>query len=192
MHVTELTRACATKAEAWAAGTANKVLVGIGCFNDPNPAGDLMSWGVCGSTVLDLRLGDAVEGVRIVDVNGYTLWERDQRAAPTGLREVTVHSPESIVDDPKEREWLRVRTKAQILDLESGILARTGRLRRVVRVVSDDPHSLLYLSAYFALRNGAIDMPMLGWAMKVAPIETAMQIAKLSKAIYSLSRVSFQ
>jgi hypothetical protein len=192
MHISELTRACATKAEVWAAGNVKKVLVGIGCFNDPNPAGELMSWGVSGSGTADLMLAEAVEGIRIVDVNGATLWQRDPFDEPTGLREVIVHTPERVIDDAGERGWLHERTGAHIFDLESGILARTRRLRRIVRVISDRPHSPLHLAASFARRSGGVDAAMLGWAMKTDPIGTSVQLAKLSRVIYSLSRLSFQ
>jgi hypothetical protein len=46
---------------------------------------------------------------------------------------------DAIVDDPGERRLLHERTGALAADLESGPLARTGRLAGCVRVVSDTP-----------------------------------------------------
>ena len=43
------------------------------------------------------------------------------------------------MDDPAERRELHERTGADAVDLESGVLARSGRLRGVLRAVSDTP-----------------------------------------------------
>jgi nucleoside phosphorylase len=44
-----------------------------------------------------------------------------------------------LVDDPAELRRLHERTDADAVDMESGLLAATGRLRGCVRAISDTP-----------------------------------------------------
>jgi hypothetical protein len=111
-------------------------LIGLGGANGL-PDGDLVSFGLAGS--LDgLGPGAIVDARRVVDESGETLWEGEG----LGVREAvpgTVLAYDRIVDDPDERRALHASTGADVVDLESGVLARTGRLRGVVRAVSDTP-----------------------------------------------------
>jgi hypothetical protein len=50
---------------------------------------------------------------------------------------------DSLVHDPAERARLRDATGADAVDMESGVLARSGRLAGVLRVVSDDVRSTI-------------------------------------------------
>jgi hypothetical protein len=50
---------------------------------------------------------------------------------------------DEIVDDPSERRRLHELTGADAVDMESGRLARTGRLHGVLRAVSDTPERQL-------------------------------------------------
>jgi hypothetical protein len=130
--------ACATAAEERAARRAGlrTSLIGLGGANGV-PDGELVSFGLAGS--LDgLGPGAIVDARRVVDERGETLWEGEG----LGVREAvpgTVLACDRIVDDPGERRALHVSTGADVIDLESGVLARTGRLRGVVRAVSDTP-----------------------------------------------------
>ena len=48
-----------------------------------------------------------------------------------------------LVHDPAERRRLHESSGADAVDMESGVLARSGRLAGVVRVVSDDVRSAI-------------------------------------------------
>ena len=50
---------------------------------------------------------------------------------------------DALVHDPAERARLHASSGADAVDMESGVLARSGRLAGVVRVVSDDAASAI-------------------------------------------------
>jgi hypothetical protein len=56
-----------------------------------------------------------------------------------GARQATVLATTSVADDPAERRALYERSGADVADMESGVLARSGRLVGCVRAVSDTP-----------------------------------------------------
>jgi hypothetical protein len=132
----DLIAVCASGAEARAARRAGfrAVVVGIGASRGV-PAGRLVSFGVAGG--LDgLEVGTVIDATRIVDKTGNTLWE----GAGLGFgRPGTILAVDRIADDPAERRRLREATGADVVDMESGILAATGRLDGCVRAVSDTP-----------------------------------------------------
>jgi hypothetical protein len=138
MDADGVTFACATAAEERAARRAGlrTSRIGLGGANGM-PDGELVSFGLAGS--LDgLGPGAIVDARRVVDERGETLWE----GAGLGVREAvpgTILACDRIIDDPDERRALHGSTGADVVDLESGVLARTGRLRGVVRAVSDTP-----------------------------------------------------
>ena len=137
MDADGLVLACATGAELRAArrtGT-RAVLVGLRAANGI-PEGELVSFGLAGALRDDLPIGTVLDATRVVDADGRELWS----GAGLGVGEhAVVLAADAIVDDPDERRRLRERTGADAADLESGPLARSGRLRGVVRAVSDTP-----------------------------------------------------
>jgi hypothetical protein len=54
-----------------------------------------------------------------------------------GARPGTVLASDVLVHDPAERRRLRESSGADAVDMESGVLARSGRLAGVVRAISD-------------------------------------------------------
>jgi hypothetical protein len=130
--------ACATAAEARAARRAGfrAAVVGIGASRGV-PAGRLVSFGVAGG--LDgLEVGTVIDATRVVAEDGTVLWEGEGLGI-AGARPGTILAIDRIADDPAERERLRSATGADAVDMESGILAATGRLEGCVRAVSDTP-----------------------------------------------------
>jgi hypothetical protein len=131
--------ACATAAEARAArkaGFRTTAVVGIGASRGV-PAGRIVSFGVAGG--LDgLEIGTLIDATRIVAEDGTVLWE-GQGLGISGARRGTILAIERIADDPAERARLRAATGADAVDMESGALAATGRLRGCVRAISDTP-----------------------------------------------------
>jgi hypothetical protein len=66
------------------------------------------------------------------------LWEGEPLGVP-GARTGTILAADVLVDDPDERRRLHELTGADAVDMESGVLARTGRLAGCLRAVSDTP-----------------------------------------------------
>ena len=137
MDADGLTFACATSAEERVARRAglNAVRVGLGVANGV-PEGRLVSFGVAGS-LGELQVGEVLDATRVVDETGATLWEGPGlgvRGARTGV----LLGGDVLVHDVAQRDRLRTASGADAVDMESGTLARSGRLAGVVRAISDD------------------------------------------------------
>jgi adenosylhomocysteine nucleosidase len=140
MDADGLTFACATSAEERLARRLglDVVRVGIRVANGV-PTGRLVSFGVAGS-LGDLQVGDVLDATRVVDEAGTTLWEGPGLGV-RGAHGGVVLGGDVLVHDPAERERLREASGADAVDMESGVLARSGRLAGVVRAISDDAGS---------------------------------------------------
>jgi hypothetical protein len=139
MDADRVTLACATRAELRAARRAGKrgALVGLSAANGV-PEGALVSFGLAGALRDGLPAGTVLDATRVVDDEGSVLWEGE----PLGVaraRPATILAASAVVDGANERRRLHERTGADAVDLESGPLARTGRLHGVLRAVSDTP-----------------------------------------------------
>ena len=135
-----LTFACATSAEERVARRLglDAVRVGISVANGV-PEGSLVSFGLAGS-LGELGVGEVLDATRVVDETGATLWEGPGlgvRGARTGV----VLGGDVLVHDAAERARLREVSGADAVDMESGVLARSGRLAGVLRAISDDSAS---------------------------------------------------
>ncbi len=142
MDADGLTFACATSAEERVAKRLgfDAVRVGIGVANGV-PAGQLVSFGVAGSLGA-LQVGDVVDATRVVDETGATLWE-GAGLGVRGARPGVLLGGSVLVHDVAERDRLRAASGADAVDMESGTLARSGRLAGVVRAISDDASSVV-------------------------------------------------
>ena len=143
MDTDGLTFACATTAEERVAKRAglNAARVGVRAANGV-PKGRLVSFGLAGALRGGLGVGDVLDATRVVDEQGATLWEGGPLGVP-GARAVTVLGSDVLVHDAVERRRLHESSGADVVDMESGVLARSGRLAGVVRVVSDDVTSTI-------------------------------------------------
>lgn len=133
-----LVLACATTAEARAARRAgmHAAVIGLRGVNGL-PEAPLVSFGLAGA--LDgLPTGTVVDAVRVVDEEGRVLWEGSGLGVP-GAIPGTVLGTDRIVDEPGERARLHEATGADAVDLESAVLADSGRLQGVLRAISDTP-----------------------------------------------------
>ena len=135
-----LTVACATSAEERLARRLglNAVRVGV-CVANGVPEGSLVSFGLAGS-LGELQVGDVLDATRVVDASGATLWEGPGLGV-RGARSGIVLGGEVLVHDAAERTRLREASGADAVDMESGVLARSGRLAGVLRAISDDAGS---------------------------------------------------
>ena len=157
MDADGLTLACATAAEARAGRRAGgrTALVGLAAANGI-PEGPLVSFGLAGALRDDLAAGTVLDATRVVDGDGAVLWEGGPLGV-SGAQKGTILAADAIVDDPGERRRLYERTGADAVDLESGPLARSGRLRGVLRAVSDTPSQPLNGMAAGVKRDGSYD-----------------------------------
>jgi len=105
------------------------------------PEGSLVSFGLAGS-LGGLGVGDVLDATRVVDETGSTLWEGPGLGV-RGARAGVVLGGDVLVRDEAERARLREASGADAVDMESGVLARSGRLAGVVRAISDDAGSTL-------------------------------------------------
>jgi hypothetical protein len=136
-----LTFACATAAEQRVARRAGLHAVRIGVRGAAGlPDGRLVSFGLAGALHDGLRVGDLLDATRVVDSAGVTLWQGSPLGVP-GARVATVLASDVLVHDASERRRLHEASGADAVDMESGVLAASGRLAGVVRAVSDVPAS---------------------------------------------------
>ena len=143
MDLDGLTFACATTAEERVARRLGlpAVRVGVRAVNGV-PEGPVVSFGVAGALHDGLAVGDVLDATRVVDAAGATLWE----GAPLGVRGArggVVLASDELVHDAAERRRLRESSGADAVDMESGVLAASGRLTGVLRAISDVPASAI-------------------------------------------------
>jgi hypothetical protein len=133
-----LTFACATTAEERVAQRAglDATRVGVRVANGL-PAGRLVSFGLAGALRDGLGVGAVLDATRVVDEHGATLWEGGPLGVP-GAQAATVLGSDVLVHDLVERRRLHLSSGADAVDMESGVLARSGQLAGVVRAISDD------------------------------------------------------
>ncbi|HET8527892.1 MAG TPA: hypothetical protein VFL60_03205 [Gaiellaceae bacterium] len=141
MDADGLTFCAATTAEERAARRVGlpAVRVGVRAANGV-PQGRLVSFGLAGALREGLAVGDVLDATRVVDERGATLWEGPGLGVG---KDATVLGSDRLVHDASERARLHAASGADAVDMESGVLARSGRLAGVLRVVSDDVHSLI-------------------------------------------------
>jgi adenosylhomocysteine nucleosidase len=181
--------ACATTAEERAAKRAGFRTARIGvCARRGVPAGELVSFGVAGG-LNGMEIGCVLDATRIVDEQGRVLWEGEGLGV-AGARPGTILASDRIVEDPAERRRLHELTGADAVDMESGVLAATGRLRGCVRAVSDTPERPLGPLAD-ALTPDGRPRP-LGFlkALALEPSKTVRALVNIRTALRALAGAS--
>jgi hypothetical protein len=132
-----LTFCCATTAEERVAKRLGLTTARMGlAVANGVPEGRLVSFGVAGS-LGGLAVGEVLDATRVVDENGATLWE-GAGLGVRGAKSGVILGGAVLVSDAAERDRLREATGADAVDMESGTLARSGRLAGVIRAISDD------------------------------------------------------
>ena len=189
MDSERLTLACATTAEARAARRAGgrAALIGLAGANGL-PAGPLVSFGLAGA--LDgLPTGTVIDAERVVDEHGSMLWEGEPLGVAGAVRG-TILASDRVVDEREERLRLHEATGADATDLESGPLARSGRLRGVLRVVSDTPDRTLHGICAAVTPQGSYDWPGLVKAFARSPRGFAAAARDAKRALDELARAA--
>jgi len=127
------------------------------------PETELVSFGLAGALGDDLRVGDVLDATRVVDTTGATLWE-GAGLGVRGARPATMFGSDVLVHDLAERARLREASGADAVDMESGVLARSGRLAGVLRAISDDSASAIAGVDSTVHADGRTDFPgLLRW-----------------------------
>ncbi len=190
MDADGVTLACATAAELRVARRAGvrSALVGLGARNGL-PEGPLVSFGLAGALRDGLAPGTVVDATKVVDVEGTVLWDDGPLGVP-GAEPVTILAADAIVDDPAERRRLHERTGADAADLESGPLARSGRLEGVLRAVSDTPSRPLDRIVGGVKPDGAYDWPGLVKAFARSPRGFVRAVSDARRALRRLGHAA--
>ena len=162
--------------------------VGLGASRGV-PQGRLVSFGIAGALSSDLPIGTVIDATRVVDESGAVLWEGGPLGAPHA-RTGTILAASRIVDDPAERARLHEHTGAEAVDMESGPLARSGRLAGCVRAVSDTPARRLGGVAQGATADGEVDVLGLLRGFVREPLVTARAALGARRALKSLEALA--
>ena len=189
MDADGLTFACAmTVEERIARRLGRTALVGLGASKGV-PEGRLVSFGMAGALADDLPIGTVIDATRVVDESGDVLWEGGPLGAKPA-RTGTILGATRIVDDPAERARLHAQTGAQAVDMESGRLARSGRLVGCLRAISDTPTWRLGGVAEGAKANGEVDYLGFVRGFVREPVVTARAARGARRALKSLEGIA--
>jgi hypothetical protein len=187
--MSDVTAVCATRTEARAARRAglSTAVVGVGARR-MLPDGPLVSFGLAGALHEGLGVAELLDATRVVDADGRTLWEGDPLGVP-GATRATLVAVDRVSDDPAERRVLHQRTGGDAADMESGTLARSGRLAGCVRAISDTPSATLGPLADMVDPDGRLAWGGVARAA-LRPRETARSLSRVRLALRRLAGVS--
>ena len=163
--------------------------VGLGASNGVPAEGELVSFGIAGALRDGLPIGTVIDATRVVDESGAVLWE----GGPLGVAPAltgTILGAGRIVDDPAERARLHAVTGADAVDMESGPLARTGRLAGCIRAISDTPTRRLGGVAQGATPSGEVDVLGFLRGFLREPLVTMRAALAARRALKSLEAVA--
>jgi nucleoside phosphorylase len=185
-----LTFACAMGVEERIARRLGPtVRLGLGAANGVPAEGRLVSFGIAGALRPGLEVGTVLDATRVVDETGVVLWE----GAPLGVasaRPGTILGASRIIDHAAERARLHLTSGADAVDMESGALARSGRLVGCIRAISDTPDRELAGLAEAAKPNGDTDYAGLLRGFLRAPSATLRAALAARRALKSLEAVA--
>jgi nucleoside phosphorylase len=165
------------------------VRLGLGASSGIPGEGRLISFGIAGALRPGLEIGTVIDATRVVDENGEVLWE----GPPLGVARAvtgTILGTSRIIDDPAEREQLHESSGADAVDMESGPLARTGRLAGCIRAISDAPGRELAGLAESIRLDGDVDYLGLARGFLHEPRKTARAARDARRALKSLEAVA--
>ena len=189
MDADGLTFACAmTVEERIARRLGRTAVVGLGASKGV-PEGRLVSFGIAGALSGDLAVGTVIDATRVVDESGAVLWEGEPLGA-SPARTGTILGASRIVDDPAERARLHAATGADAVDMESGALARSGRLVGCLRAISDTPTRRLGGVAQGATPDGGVDVVGFLRGFVREPAVTLRAARSARRALRSLEQVA--
>jgi adenosylhomocysteine nucleosidase len=185
-----VTLACALKVEEKAArrAGARTALVGLGA-GLPLPEGRLVSFGFAGGLEPSLRPGTLVTATKVVDPDGQTLWEGPALEVD-GAEAAVVCASDGVANDPDARRALAERSGAAVVDMESGVLASTGRLAGVVRAVSDAGDHPVGKLVCAGRADGGTDWKVVAAAFATEPVKSIRTARDARRATAALQRAA--
>jgi len=185
-----VTLACALKVEEKAArkAGAKTALVGMGA-GLPLPEGKLVSFGFAGGLESGIRPGTLVTATKVVDADGRTLWE-GSAIEIDGAQEAVVCFSESVANEPDARRALAQRSGASAVDMESGVLASTGRLAGVVRAISDSGDHPVGRLVCAGKADGGTDWKVVATAFATEPLRSIRTARDARRATAALTRAA--
>jgi hypothetical protein len=163
--------------------------LGLGAASGIPNQGRFVSFGIAGALRDDIEVGTVIDATRVVDEAGAVLWEGDPLGIPSA-RPGTILGADRIIDLPEERARVRASSGADAVDMESGPLARTGRLAGCIRAISDTPERGLGALAAGATPSGDTDYVGLLRGFVRAPRDTARAARDARRALKSLEAVA--
>jgi adenosylhomocysteine nucleosidase len=188
--VSDLVYACAMGVEERIARKLGPtVRVGLGVSNGVPTEGRFVSFGIAGALAPELEVGTVIDATRVVDERGEVLWEGPPLGV-TDARTGTILGASRIVDSPEERNALHRASGADAVDMESGALARSGRLAGCIRAISDTPDQGLGGLADGVTANGDPNPLGLLRGFARAPVSTARAAANSWRALKKLEAVA--
>jgi hypothetical protein len=190
LTVEPLTLACALKVEEKAArkAGARTALVGLGAGLGI-PEGQLVSFGFAGGLGDKLRPGTLVTATRVVDPRGLTLWDGPALDV-AGAERVVVCASEEVANEPEARRALAEESGAAVVDMESGVLASTGRLAGVVRAISDSSDQPVGHLVCAGKADGGTDWKVVAAAFATEPLKSIRTARDARRATAALTRAA--
>ena len=185
-----VTLACALKVEQKAArkAGARTALVGLGAAL-PLPEGRLVSFGFAGGLGDALRPGTLVTATKVVDPSGRTLWDGPALEV-AGAEPAVVVASDGVANEPEARRALAERSGAAVVDMESGVLASTGRLAGVVRAISDSGDQPVGRLFCAGKADGGTDWKVVATAFATEPVRSIRTARDARKAAAALRRAA--
>ena len=185
-----VTLACALKVEEKAArkAGARTALVGLGAGLGI-PEGQLVSFGFAGGLGDKLRPGTLVTATRVVDPRGRTLWDGPALDV-AGAEPAVVCASEEVANEPEARRALAEESGATVVDMESGVLASTGRLAGVVRAISDSSDQPVGRLVCAGKVDGGTDWKVVAAAFATEPLKSARTARDARRATAALTRAA--
>jgi hypothetical protein len=182
--------ACALKVEEKAArkAGARTALVGLGA-GLPLPEGQLVSFGFAGGLGNTLRPGTLVTATKVVDPSGRMLWDGPALEV-AGAEPAVVVASDGIANEPEARRTLAEQSGAAVVDMESGVLASTGRLAGVVRAISDSGDQPVGRLVCAGKADGGTDWMVVAAAFATEPVKSFRTARDASKATAALRRAA--
>ena len=186
----ELVYACAMSVEERIAKRLGPtVRVGLGASGGIPSENRLVSFGIAGALRPGLEIGTVIDATRVVDEQGEVLWEGPPLGI-TSARPGTILGASRIIDHPEERARLHRSSGADAVDMESGPLARAGKLAGCIRAISDTPDRELAGLARGAKLNGDVNYPGLLAGFLRSPLKTARAARDARVALKQLEAVA--
>jgi adenosylhomocysteine nucleosidase len=188
--VEPLTLACALRVEERAArkAGARTALVGLGA-GLPLPDGRLVSFGFAGGLEPGLRPGTLVTATKVVDASGQTLW-----AGPAleveGAEPAVLCASDGVANEPHARQALAERSGAAVVDMESGVLASTGRLAGVVRAISDSGDHPVGKLVCAGRADGGTNWKVVAAAFATEPVRSIRTVRDARRATAALQKAA--